>query len=156
MERERLTEGFKRALEDERFRSVILSGLGFNPAGATPTAKDVRDIFLYAAEEAEGEGAVALLASTSLAEQAAGFAAVLATAIGLEQFPVADATRNAFCRELLGWPEGSHDLFWARWEQSPRQLHRKCAGKDEWKLILWSVTAGWGDFFGADAERKRG
>ena len=150
---ERLEEAFKRALEDERFRSVILEGLGFS-ADVAPTAGDVADIVRYAAKE--GDGAVALIDSPSLAEQAAGFAAVLATALGLERFPVADAARNAFCRELLEWPQGSHEEFWARWEQSPRQLHRKCAGKDEWKLILWSVTAGWGDFFGADAERKRG
>ena len=151
---ERLEEAFKRALEDERFRSVILEGLGFGSNSLS--AGDVADIIRHVAKEAEGEEAIALIDSPSLAEQAAGFAAVLATALGLERFPVADAARNAFCRELLGWPEGSHDLFWSRWEQSPRQLHRKCAGKDEWKLILWSVTAGWGDFFGADAERKRG
>ena len=151
----RTTEAFERALEDERFRSVILEGFGYTDKSAAPRAADIADLIHCMAEEADGEGAIALLASPSPAEQVAGFVAVIATALDLERFPIADAARNMFCQELLGWPRERLEEFWARWEQSPRQLHRKCAGKDEWKLILWSVTAGWGECFGAAPERKR-
>ena len=72
-----------------------------------------------------------------------------------EELIALNALREKLCVEVLS--VGSKDLpaLWGRWVQSVKTLHNKRGGKDQWKLVLWSVTAGWHEVLGCEPERRR-
>jgi hypothetical protein len=67
-----------------------------------------------------------------------------------------DATASHTARLIAHTPDESLAAVWAVVVETAKGHHNRRAAKDEWKLILWSVTAGWGDLLGAEPEHKRG
>lgn len=52
-------------------------------------------------------------------------------------------------REVWGGTLDVQDLL-----GTPKSLHNKRGGKEEWKLLLWAINAGWGDLIGMEPERR--
>ena len=67
-----------------------------------------------------------------------------------------DATASHTARLIAHTPDESLAAVWATIIETAKAHHNRRGAKDEWKLILWAVTAGWGDLLGAEPERKRG
>ena len=67
-----------------------------------------------------------------------------------------DATASHTARVIANTPDESLAAVWATIIETAKAHHNRRGAKDEWKLILWAVNAGWGTSLGAEPERKRG
>tara|TARA_B100000073_G_C23672925_1_gene549389 strand:- start:87 stop:560 length:474 start_codon:yes stop_codon:yes gene_type:complete len=72
-----------------------------------------------------------------------------------EEKIVLSAMKEAMISEIMGVEMQDLPALWSRWVHSVKELHNKRGGKDQWKLVLWSVTAGWHEVLGCEPERRR-
>ena len=72
-----------------------------------------------------------------------------------EELIALNALREKLCAEITSVDPKNLPALWGRWVHSVKELHNKRGGKDEWKLVLWAITAGWHEVLGCEPERRR-
>lgn len=66
-----------------------------------------------------------------------------------------DAVASHTARLIAHAPDESLAAVWEVVVETAKGHHNRRGAKDEWKLILWAVTAGWGDLIGAEPEQRK-